>query len=107
LHLFYAEARRVLKPDGVFAASAYNWLKSEPAIDEVVNRSYYHVVGPFWPLERALIEKFEELHLPFPEVKTPSFEMIAQWNVEQMVGPCGRGQRRNDSLRRPARRNCG
>jgi ubiquinone/menaquinone biosynthesis C-methylase UbiE len=86
LHLFYAEARRVLKPDGVLAASAYNLLKSEPAIEEVVNRYYYQVVGPFWPPERELVEKFEKLPFPFPEIKTPSFEMVAQWNLEHLVG---------------------
>ena len=49
LERFYAEARRVLKSDGVLAASAYNLLHIEPVIDEVVNRYYYEVVGPFWP----------------------------------------------------------
>ena len=47
LDCFYAEARRVLKNNGVFAASAYNLLNIEPAIDLVVNRYYYEVVGPF------------------------------------------------------------
>src|SRR5437660_11374619 len=41
LDRFYTEARRVLKPDGVLAASDYNLLHINPAIDEVVNR-YYH-----------------------------------------------------------------
>ena len=45
LNRFYAETRRVLKPNGVLAASAYNLLHIEPAIDEVVNRYYYEVVG--------------------------------------------------------------
>lgn len=58
LDRFYAEARRVLKSHGVLAASAYNLLHVEPAIDEVVNRYYYQVVGPFWPPERKLVEQF-------------------------------------------------
>jgi len=53
LDRFYAEARRVLKHDGILAASAYNLLKIEPAIDEVVNQYYYDVVGPFWPPEES------------------------------------------------------
>jgi hypothetical protein len=44
------------------------------------------VVGPFWPPERVLVEKFEELPLLFSEIQTPSFEMIAQWNLEHLVG---------------------
>jgi SAM-dependent methyltransferase len=86
LDRFYAEAQRVLKPDGVLAASAYNLLHINPAIDEVVNRYYYEVVGPFWPPERKLIEKFEELPFPFSEIQAPSFEMIGQWNPEHLVG---------------------
>src|SRR5437870_12319458 len=82
---FYEESRRALKANGVLASSAYNLLHIEPAIDEVVNRYYFEVVGLFWPPERALVEKFEELPFPFPEIKTPSFEMIAQWNLEHLV----------------------
>jgi hypothetical protein len=83
---FYDEVRRVLKKNSVLAASAYNLLHVEPAIDEVINRYYYEVVGPFWPPERVLIEKFEELPFPFSEIQAPSFEMIGQWNLEHVVG---------------------
>ena len=87
LDRFYAEARRVLKPNGVLAASAYKFFHITPAIDEVVNRRYYEeVVGAFWPPERMLVEKFEELPFPFAEIETPSFEMIAQWHLEHLVG---------------------
>ena len=86
LDRFYDEVRRVLKKNSVLAASAYNLLHIEPAIDEVINRYYYEVVGPFWPPERVLIEKFEELPFPFSEIQAPSFEMIGQWNLEHLVG---------------------
>jgi len=83
---FYAEVNRVLKPNGIIAASAYNLLQIAPAIDEIVNRYYYEIVGAFWPPERALVEKFEELPFPFAKIKTPSFEMAAHWNLEHLVG---------------------
>jgi len=84
---FYDEVRRVLKPTGAFAASAYRFFHITPEIDRIVNDRYYDkIVGAFWPPERALIEKFEELPFPFPEIKTPSFEMIAQWNLEHLEG---------------------
>ena len=86
LDRFYDEVRRVLKKNSVLAASAYNLLHIEPAIDEVINRYYYEVVGSFWPPERVLIEKFEELPLPFSEIQAPSFEMMTQWNLEYLVG---------------------
>jgi SAM-dependent methyltransferase len=86
LDRFYAEARRVLENNGVCAASAYNWLHVEPAIDEVVNRYYYEVVGPFWPPERKLVEQFADLPFPFRGIDAPKFEMTAQWNLDHLIG---------------------
>ena len=86
LDRFYAEAGRVLKPNGALAASAYNLLTIGPAIDEVVNRYYYEVVGPFWPRERSLVEKFDELPFPFPGVETPRFQIVARWKLENLIG---------------------
>jgi SAM-dependent methyltransferase len=86
LDRFYPEVRRVLKNNGVFAASAYNLLHVEPAIDEVVNRYYYEVVGPFWPPERKLVEQFADLPFPFHKVDAPKFEMTAQWNLGHLLG---------------------
>jgi SAM-dependent methyltransferase len=86
LNGFYAEVQRVLKPDGVLAASAYNLLHIDPAIDEVVNRYYYEVVGPFWPPERKLVEQFADLPFPFHEIDPAKFEMTASWDLEHLVG---------------------
>jgi SAM-dependent methyltransferase len=86
LDRFYAEARRVLKPDGVLAASAYNLLQIEPAIDEIVNRYYSEVVGPFWPPERKLVEQFADLPFPFHQIDPPEFEMTARWNLDHLLG---------------------
>lgn len=82
----YAEARRVLKPNGVLAASAYNLLRIEPAINEIVNRYYHEVVGPFWPPERKLVENFADLPFPFHEIEPRKFEMTEEWNLDHLVG---------------------
>ena len=86
LDRFYREARRVLTTDGVIAASAYNLLHIEPAIDEIVNRYYYEIVGPFWPPERKLVEQFHDLPFPFHKIDSPKFSMTAQWNLDHLVG---------------------
>lgn len=83
---FYAEARRVLKPGGVLAASAYKRAHVTPAIDAVVNYYYSKVVGAHWPPERALVEKFEEFPFPFPEMEVPPFQMVAEWNADHLFG---------------------
>jgi SAM-dependent methyltransferase len=86
LERFYTEVRRVLKPDGVIAASAYNLLTINPAIDEIVNRYYFEVVGPFWPPERKLVEQFGDLPFPFHEFDPPKFKMTQQWNLDHLFG---------------------
>ena len=86
LDCFYAEARRVLKPDGILAASAYNLLHIEKAIDDIVNRYYHEVVGPFWPPERRLVEQFANLLFTFDEIGAPNFEMTAHWNLDHLLG---------------------
>lgn len=86
LERFYAEVRRVLKPDGIIAAWAYKLASVTPSIDAIVNHYYSDVVGAYWPAERALVEKFEELAFPFPEMAAPRFEMEAEWNVDRMIG---------------------
>ncbi|HJT46053.1 MAG TPA: class I SAM-dependent methyltransferase [Chthoniobacterales bacterium] len=83
---FYPEVRRVLKENGVFAASAYNLLQTDPAVKKIVRHYYYDIVGPYWPPERALIDKFEVIPFPFPERETPQFEIVAEWDLEHLVG---------------------
>jgi SAM-dependent methyltransferase len=84
--LFYPEVRRVLKKNGVFAASAYNLLQTDRPIKEIVRRYYYDIVGPYWPPERALIEQFRTIPFPFPERETPAFEIVADWKLEHLTG---------------------
>jgi len=89
LDRFYAEARRVLKPNGILTASAYNLLRIQPAIDEIVNRYYHELVGPFWPPERKLVENFAELPFPFHEIEPPKIEMTTHWNLDRLIGCLG------------------
>jgi ubiquinone/menaquinone biosynthesis C-methylase UbiE len=83
---FDTEARRVLKPRGAVAAWAYKLAKIDPPIDAVVNHYYSDIVGGYWPPERGLVEKFEELAFPFPQLAAPPFEMTAEWNAEHLIG---------------------
>jgi SAM-dependent methyltransferase len=86
LDRFYVEARRVLKPNGALAASAYLFAQIEPAIDAVVNQYYSEVVGPFWAPERRLVENFAEIPFPFHKIDPPKFEMAVHWDLDHLVG---------------------
>ena len=76
----------MLKPNGILAASAYNLLRIEPAIDEIVNRYYDEVVGPFWPPERKLVEHFADLPFPFHGIEAPKIEMTTPWALDHLIG---------------------
>jgi SAM-dependent methyltransferase len=86
LERFYSEVRRILKPQGVIAAWAYKLATVTEEIDAVVNHYYSEVVGPYWPAERVLVEKFEELPFGFPLIETPAFQMVAEWKVDALLG---------------------
>lgn len=84
---FYAETRRVLKPDGVIACWTYNLLTVTPEIDALVMSLYRDVLGYFWPAERYHVET-DYVHLPFPFVRcaAPHFAMEARWNCDHLLG---------------------
>lgn len=83
---FEAEARRVAKPRGIVAAWAYKFATVSPAVDAIVSGYYSDVVGSYWPPERVLVEKFEDLPFRFDAIETPPFAMVAEWKVEHLLG---------------------
>jgi SAM-dependent methyltransferase len=85
---FYAEAKRVLRPSGVLAVWTYGVLSVEGAsVDSLVQHFYHDTVGPFWPVERALVETgYRSLSFPFNEIDAPRFAMNARWSLPQLLG---------------------
>ncbi len=85
---FYAEVQRVLAPGGVIAVWAYgiNEVEGE-AVNELVQRFYTDVVGPYWPPERKLVEEgYRTIPFPFAEIAPPVFRMEARWTLEELLG---------------------
>ncbi len=85
---FYAEARRVLKPDGVLAVWTYGVQTLEgEAVNASVQRFYRDTVGPYWPPERRLVEQgYRTLEFPFAEFAAPAFAMTARWSLPRLLG---------------------
>jgi SAM-dependent methyltransferase len=88
LPAFYAEARRVLRRDGVLAGWTYGHPTiDEPRADAALKHFYSEVVGPYWPKERALVDaRYRTIDFPFPEVAAPSFEMETRWTLALLLG---------------------
>lgn len=87
LEKFYAEAKRILNPEGLLALIGYGLIKTEDVLNDVILHFYKNVVGPYWDAERSLVdEHYETLHFPFKEIKSPMFSMEYQWTLQELVG---------------------
>lgn len=87
LPVFFCEAKRVLRPNGVIAIFAYALLKSTPAIDERIALFYTDTTGPFWPPERAIVDAgYREIEFPFEEMEAPAFHLAEDWTLDHLLG---------------------
>lgn len=87
---FYAEVRRVIKPDGVLAAWCYGLATISAPVDEVVWKLYTDIVGPYWPADRKFIEeRYETIPFPFERISPPALEMEAEWSYADLIGYLG------------------
>ena len=85
---FYAEVRRVLKPNGLLAVWAYGVNEVEgDAANSLVQDYYGRVVGPYWPPERRYVEEgYRTIPFPLVEIAAPAFRMEARWTLDQLLG---------------------
>jgi SAM-dependent methyltransferase len=87
---FYAEARRVLVPQGVIAVWCYGEVSVDAASDAVIQQFYHDVVGPYWPPQRRHVESgYRDLPFPFARSTVPRFEMAARWTIADLVAYVG------------------
>jgi SAM-dependent methyltransferase len=76
---FWAEARRVLRPGGVFAAWSYARLHATGRVGAVVD-ALDAEVGPWWPPERAMVDDaYASIALPFAPLAVEAPPMRARW----------------------------
>ena len=84
---FYAEAKRVLKKNGIIAAWAYNLPVITPEIDKIVYDFHEDVLGEFWLYENRLIDKkYSTIPFPFQELSPPAFRIQKDLLLNELVG---------------------
>ncbi|HEX9138988.1 MAG TPA: class I SAM-dependent methyltransferase, partial [Steroidobacteraceae bacterium] len=71
---FYAEARRVLRPNGLLAVWCYGVCSLDYERGDADLQTFYRdVVGPYWPPERRYVESaYQTLPFPTPELAAPA-----------------------------------
>jgi SAM-dependent methyltransferase len=71
---FFAEARRVSRPDGVVAVWCYGLPILGAGADAVLRRFHDVAVGPDWPPGRELVTTlYRTIAFPFDEITVPPF----------------------------------
>lgn len=84
LPAFFAEVRRVLHPDGFFAAFAYTHSQVTPEVDALVRHYHDVTLASYWAPEHHLIHAgYSTIELPLEETPAPPLAITATWSAEQ------------------------
>jgi ubiquinone/menaquinone biosynthesis C-methylase UbiE len=87
LNKFYAEVKRVLKPDGLLAVWGYSVCSINADVDKFFIDFYLNTVGPYWDSARKIVEdEYKDLPFPFAEIPSPKFSIIVEWTLEEFAG---------------------
>jgi SAM-dependent methyltransferase len=84
---FMAEARRVLKPNGIFAIWCCNKSLVDEDVTDVVRKYNREILGPYWSDRIELVEHgYQTVDFPFQEIASPEFVGESLWDLEQYLG---------------------
>ncbi len=84
---FFAEVKRVAKPDAIIAVWSYELCKVDEEIDKVFMHFYHGILENYWAPERKHVENaYSSIPFPFTEVKENVFYMKKQWNLHDFMG---------------------
>ncbi|CZF86278.1 class I SAM-dependent methyltransferase [Grimontia marina] len=82
--VFWPEVKRVLKPDGVFAAWGYTWPVLPDEIERIFHDQILNVIAPYWATQNSLLTgHYKDVEFPFERLSSPKFEMKVEWNLDQ------------------------
>lgn len=84
---FFAEIRRILRPDGLFCAWCYGLMQINPAVDALVNELHGELLGDYWPAGRASVDNdYRDIVTGFARLKVPDFAIELRWSLAHLLG---------------------
>jgi ubiquinone/menaquinone biosynthesis C-methylase UbiE len=85
---FYAEVRRVAKPQATIAIWGYGMSSLDnPTVDALFQHFYKVITHPYWDKERAYVDAhYKTLPFPFQEIETPNFTIKMTWDLQAIEG---------------------
>ncbi|WP_312050144.1 class I SAM-dependent methyltransferase [Acinetobacter courvalinii] len=83
---FYAEVKRTLKADGLFAVIGYGLLTLEDALlNDRLQQLYHQTLNGFWDAERRYIDElYQTIPFPFQDIPMPQFQIELYWTGQQL-----------------------
>lgn len=83
---FFAEVRRVLRPQGLFAAWTYDRILLAPELNGIIKESIYDVIEPFWPRQNTLAwNGYKDIAMPFERIDVAPPPMQFSWTRDQFL----------------------
>jgi len=84
---FYAEAKRVLRPQGLLLVVGYDRSRFEPAIELEFGRAVLAPLKPHWPPQNKLLwDGYKDLPFPFAPVDFHAPDIEVDWTLDQLLG---------------------
>jgi SAM-dependent methyltransferase len=85
---FFSEIKRVGKNNSVFACWAYKVFRTNNEnINKLVDRFYTETIHSYWDPERRHVdEEYNNIPMPFREVRTPGFATQLLWDLQTLEG---------------------
>ena len=84
---FYMEVKRVLKPGGIIAVWGYHLFSISSVIDKILVKYYKEILNDYWPENFVYVDnRYQNLPFLFEEIPPPQFDMITEWDFNQVAG---------------------
>jgi ubiquinone/menaquinone biosynthesis C-methylase UbiE len=85
--IFYSNAKRTLKKNGLLAAWGYDFFSITPELDEILDPYGRVFLKDYWSDKNwLLIGGYKNIPFPFTRIEVPQFYLNVEWNFHQLKG---------------------